>query len=749
MERTNQKEQYLNSCKKSQRFLLLIVEAMILIAYFLIFVVEKAGQVQMIKGSLSNGKSDYISYSDNSWRVDENQINTDSKDGIELVRIPYSLPKGHYTINIQYSCDENQSAFPYAGDNNSDFVKGSAFVLDKNQHEASYMFSTTKYLSDFDVVINYSQHGSFIVSGVSIVTNNTSWKIGFLWLLLTFIVIDCLLIFIKLSKEYKIVISGVIGMSLFSCLPLFFTGIHPGHDIYFHLMRIEAIAAELHSGHFPVRIGSLWLGGYGYPASIYYGDILLYFPAILRLFGVGISTAYKIYIFVITLLTSASAVLFFDKMFKSWKVSLLVSLTYVTASYRLTDIFVRSAVGEYSVMIFFPIILYALWNIYCNENKGIRNNLKNGLILAIGMSGVITSHILTAEMIVVIMLMMVILTVKKTFTLDSIRTYIIAIINSLFLSAFFLVPFLDYYKNVHVQVTDAIDSTAKMIQTAGAPLHRLISFFHNPYGVTMQLTTGVILMGSLVIAIVLWLQHKVSKKVKVLIIITVFTLFMSTNKFPWNFLATRFQIFDLLTQVQFPWRYIMMSICAQTVLFGCLLTENFSQILIGVKRFKQLSIAIVGISLMMMYVFVGYYYKYAGCTLFYDTGNINTYDIGNGQEYLRTGTDVSLLTGQFHVSHGKLKLISRKGTDIDFSFDSENKESVIEIPILNYKGYEVVDDTGNKYSVFDGKNNIVAFKVPADFKGNLHIRFHSPWYWTMALFISAVSAIYTIISLKQ
>ena len=61
------------------------------------------------------------------------------------------------------------------------------------------------------------------------------------------------------------------------CLPLAAPGIEGrwGQDLGFHLMRIEGIAEGLENGVFPVKMQGLWMEGYGYPVSVYYGDFLL------------------------------------------------------------------------------------------------------------------------------------------------------------------------------------------------------------------------------------------------------------------------------------------------------------------------------------------------------------------------------------------------------------------------------------------------------------------------------------------
>ena len=64
-----------------------------------------------------------------------------------------------------------------------------------------------------------------------------------------------------------------------------------GADWSFHLSRIEGIANGLREGQFPVRVYSMAKDGYGYAPSLFYGELLLYFPAVLRLLGMSVQGA--------------------------------------------------------------------------------------------------------------------------------------------------------------------------------------------------------------------------------------------------------------------------------------------------------------------------------------------------------------------------------------------------------------------------------------------------------------------------
>ena len=81
----------------------------------------------------------------------------------------------------------------------------------------------------------------------------------------------------------------------FACMPLLWRGVYDGHDLLFHLNRIEGIASGLRNGQFPVRIHSSTLLGYGYAAPEFYPELFLYFPAALRNLGVSLSASVRVF----------------------------------------------------------------------------------------------------------------------------------------------------------------------------------------------------------------------------------------------------------------------------------------------------------------------------------------------------------------------------------------------------------------------------------------------------------------------
>ena len=65
---------------------------------------------------------------------------------------------------------------------------------------------------------------------------------------------------------------------IIACLPLFTVNCIQGHDIDYHLLRIEALKTGILNGLPFLRVNMLFFGGEGYASSMFYPDFLLYPP---------------------------------------------------------------------------------------------------------------------------------------------------------------------------------------------------------------------------------------------------------------------------------------------------------------------------------------------------------------------------------------------------------------------------------------------------------------------------------------
>lgn len=564
----------------------------------------------------------------------------------------------------------------------------------------------------------------------------------FLFLLFVFALADLFILFQKAIRKNKLLLLSLSGIAVLASLPLLLNGIHAGHDLDFHLLRIEALSREIRYGNIPVRLSSIYMDGYGYPVSVFYGDLLLYFPAALRLAGFSAVTSYKIYVLCINLATALISFVCFFKIFKNRRIACLCALTYACAAYRLVNIYVRAAVGEYSAMLFLPVIALGFYRIY-TETDSLKHSSKNAFLLAAGMTGLIGTHMLSTEMTVILLFLFCGALFKKTFRKNVLLAWILAVLETLLLNLYYFIPFLDYYINVPVKVT-ASGRTTYQIQSTGARIQEYFLFFKNIFGSgtayeiekRMLLTPGAVLMTALFAAIVLWLSGRSTKKLRLLTCFSALVLYFASNLFPWDFLAEHFKWANFLSQIQFPWRYLSIAVLLLTLLLGVVLYRLPLQ---NIRVKKSATCAILLINVISTCAFLFSYCTQSELVTYSDT-DLNTWSIGEG-EYLRAGTDKGALTGEIASENMQSAvLISRTGSQMELFCETITGGSV-EVPMFHYKGFRVWDESGTEYAVTDGVNHVIRFELPAQFSGTVTIAFVEPWYWRAAELISLLTAL--------
>lgn len=726
--------------KQVKKFL--IIELLVIVLYFAFVMLNGLGGQGRLEIPLDQWYSNYAEFRGDDWYI---SADSGLNRSVTFLHGPVvEVEKGDYTATICYETDEDQSCQPYVYRTNKGYVKSSPVILDKNANILSFDFQITEDIDNFELTFWYNGKGEFSVSGISIDRNNNDLKRSIVYLAGILLLIGMVFFYRISSEERKRYLLAMLGIFFVSSIPVFYTGLD-GHDLVFHLTRIEGIATELSHGNFPARISSVWMAEHGYPVSIYYGDVLLYIPAVFRLFGFTIDHAYKMFVLIMNALGVVIAQRCFEGIFKKRNLSLVLTLVYATASYRLVDVYIRTAVGEYCSLIFLPMLALAAYNIYSEGNNDtFKKQLKNATILAVGMSGILTAHTLSAEMAAFALLLVCIAYWKKTFTIQAIKTYVMGVAETLILCAGYLVPFLDYYMNVPVQITDTVTGeAARTIQEKGANIGDFFAFFSDPFGdwYTALFNPGLALMIALAAGIALWGMKKASKEIKAMAVISMIMLFMATNVFPWNSLAHDFKVMDLLAQVQFPWRYVGIAIIFLTMLLGFILRESQLEQHLKMSCQKILGIC-VAICLGMTFLFTGYYADNLERNVYYDTANMGTWGI-MGEEYLRSGTHIENLDGKIHMDGGTeyAEFITRVGCDLDVRCKTGAEAGTVILPVLNYKGYQVTDDAGNQYQISDSEENLISVTLPANFEGNIYLRFVEPVSWTVSFGVSVTAVL--------
>lgn len=710
-----------------------------------------------------NYYDEYVIYEeDTGWNV-INEFEHDTNQEILDIRSAETISNGSYRIRFEYKCEEDQAIII----NSTGESRSMQFTLDHEADILSLEYDHTSGSGSVAIWVKYSGNGKFSLNRIYL-EETCDYYLRFLVVIIALSVfVNLVYIFrerIKLFSGYAWMMMGVV---LLSSVPLFHYGIGLGHDLGFHLMRIEGLTQELKRGNFQAYILSDCIDGYGYPVSIYYSNLFLYFPAFLRLLGFGIVDAYKFFVVAVNIATGVIAYKCFSRLFKDNKISAIVTMCYMLAPYRLTDVYVRSAVGEYCSFMFYPVLALAVWKIYgdnCNDSgkKGWISIAHTSLVFAIGMTGLIESHILSTEVTLFFLVIIAVIYVRKTVKLQNMVTYLLAIIETILLNAAFIVPFINYYLNEPTKIKYIAGGSAS-IQSDGAYVSQLLSVFSGVTGLSqkhsmsgrLQLSVGLVLSVVLILGIILWVKKRCDKAMKVCICLGGLSLWMSTDLFPWDYLASKFGIFNMLAQIQYPWRMLGPAVVFLSILLGLIMSKN-GMMEMSSEWGKKITVGIYAISLVMALFFISSYSDGIGSIIdSRDKTDLNMTSAIMGGEYLPHGSNIDLLDGTVNASkNGRVELISKEGTTV--VVDCEELAGIdagsIEVPLLNYHGYQAIDEDGNEFDISYGENNVIRFEIPAGYKGRITVQYVVRKLWVIAQWmtiISIVSMLATYVVLKR
>ena len=521
----------------------------------------------------------------------------------------------------------------------------------------------------------------------------------------------------------------VVMTALFACMPLLWKGIYDGHDLFFHLNRIEGIAAGLRAGQFPVAIHASTLLGYGYGAPQFYPEVFLYIPALLRNLGVSLCTSVRIFEMLIHLAASFVCYISARAVMNSRRIALGATMLYILCSYRLSNMYVRATLGESLAMIFFPLLIWALYEVLYRDEK-------KWPLLTLSMAGIFLSHLLST-LFAALLCVLAALVCAKHLILKPRR--ILACVKAAFLmilcSACFLVPFVDYM-DAGVNTSVALTANDHVLR-AGALFVGFPGAAENlPYeALDFSYTVGVvpglaIVLGCAMLLIRLYMQGRAQDETDRLMLFFLMLggmLFLfSTDVFPWAWLCSlprRYSFF--FQQIQYPWRLVGVG-CAPLAFaaaWGYMREEKHrTQALCLIAA---LCAVFAGYSMQAFVQDVPLLEKESFCDTRIEQYEY-TYELTE-KSALVPGEIIALDAPEYAVSEFK-----KQGTNLSFIVDAPQGFSSLELPLLYYPGYKA-EANGESLRVARGNNNLIRLYGIANTE-DAHIRvwFESPIAWKVA-----------------
>ena len=659
-------------------------------------------------------------------------------NGMETYEPHLSLPKGEYQI----------TATGY----------GKTYVLYSNTQ--GDVLGMTEAGPSLAVTLDKDQTDIIVCSDLQTLSSVRVEKDG--WIFKDTLIITVLLsgflafaLYKRLNKkeitEKDIVTFLILGMVLLVSYPLYTQNILYGHDINFHLYRIEGIKDGLLAGQFPVRIHPTHNNEYGYITASVYPELFLYIPAIFRLMGASNVLSYHIFVVFINVITAVCMYIAAKGIAKSTYAGCLASVIYTFSTWRVINLYYRAAIGEALAMAFFPLLFYGLYCIF-------KGNEKKWWILTFACTGIFMSHIISTMVAAGVVVLFTILYCTTLFEKKRFIALLKSGISVILLNAWFLAGFCVYYLGLDLFIKHKPENT-EFFQNAIFPV-QLFNLFGTNFGTSnllnrgilgeMSLTPGVGVTLCLLLSLGYYVASKKNKErnafARTMFYVSVCLILASTTLFPWEVFQKYHTINILCGTMQFPWRLLSVA-SAMAVIVA---VTNLEDLLSNASE-KKFTFAIAAVVSVLAFSVWGNAYTMGVPSIIQRGQAVSTSGhIGWDNEYFRTGTNLSLFDrNQYKVSEG-VELISydKSGTNVSVTLEGSEEGAWVEVPLLNYPGYKAKDDLGNTLEVVDGDNNVVRVMLAED-STEVFISYGALLYLRIAEVISVVTLGYVLYTSYQ
>lgn len=494
----------------------------------------------------------------------------------------------------------------------------------------------------------------------------------------------------------------LVAMGLAASMPLFSDFMIGGDDLGFHVARLEAVYQGLRAGEFPVYLGSTQMGGFGTLSGIMYPQLFLYPFALLRFGGVSLMLCYKLLLVCMHIGSAFTSYFGAKNMCKSSKIGFWASVFFTFSIYRLTNIYLRAALGETLAMVFLPLIIWGMYEV-------VWGNYKKWYLLALGVSGVLHSHVSSVAMCVlflVIELTVWLVSFEKSQWREALRRIcagIKAAVMTVLVNAFFLVPFL-FYSGENLQCFDMPNQLSETV----VYFSQMFSLFAAPQGADLEPgstvgemphTIGVVLLLGAVLLCAEALRER-EKQVdmqvgKHCLVYGGIAVLMASWLFPWENVQNIEILHNVVTSLQFAWRFFgpasaLLSIAAA----------------VGVVRFAENDKKwVYGVFMALLICSTSYFFTMKGSvpTQFSEKMEFNGYGYTDAMYMYSDGESFKALNLNYDRSDAYIMTLN--GTDVKYQ-DMERRgmwlrvtvkapakaEDYLMFPFYYYPGYEILID---------------------------------------------------------
>ena len=475
-----------------------------------------------------------------------------------------------------------------------------------------------------------------------------------------------------------------------------------------HICRIIGTEQTLADKQFLPMIMSNLCNNFGYSWNIFYSPLTAYMSVVLRIFNFSYVNCLKLCMFVIVLLSGLTMYKLTLRITKNKKLATLASIIYILAPYRITDMYIRTALAELASFIFIPIVFEGLYIIVNEEKKSYK--------LALGAAGLILTHQVIAMYTAIICFAYLIVFFEKLKSKTVLKNIGVNLSFCLLMTSFYWVGLLQHYFSTSYEVF--VPGRMEREEVLIFYKAKFSQLFITSSEQTMIYAIGLLSVIGLVLTPIAYKKvPEEYKKTYMFFLITGIVLIGMTLKiFPFEKLP------QALTILQFTFRLFTFT----SFFFAFVVATNFA---ILIKDFKTLDIVVLlTISILLL---VPYKSKL-------------DFNLKDNEERLINGVRITENTGRVHAGMASMEYLptkafknlkyianrkdevivldndeavisdyTKQASNMNCKISNINKETTIELPYIYYLGYRVYAN-GQEIKYTESDNGFIQINIAQD-----------------------------------
>lgn len=448
---------------------------------------------------------------------------------------------------------------------------------------------------------------------------------------------------------------------------------------------------------------------------------------------------------------------FVNKVTNKREVALFSAIIYLMVPYKLGDVYIRFAIGEFAAFVFLPILFIGVYNLFNQEGN-------KHYYITIGAVGLLLTHTVTTFYTAIICFVYILFNIKKLKEKEVIKKLIINVVFILLMSALFVLPMLEAKFSAEYTIFDneLMVTNSEYVYENTLEIRDL--FIYNgkllpeSYKKSAIYIIGVPIFTLMCLTI--FVYKKIDKKYKDFYIISwifaIVSLFMCTKYFPWFLLP------DILCTLQYPWR--MLTFFAFFISFVLGINLYILIKMLFNKDITRIIVVTILIILMIIYtipILLEFTSNDKTVDIEYENKILNNPKINYmsiNREYmpkkalLLQRTYLKERNDETYILEGQASITSENKEGFTDKVELENieKNTILEFPYLYYPGYKITLNNGEKLQSIETEHGFVGCIITENIeKANITVEYKGTTITYISYVVSFIAFVIFIIYCLQ